>query len=71
VTGKGHAGFMQQNSGVPSAKCPDWSDALYRKFTPRQLPPPPSDTLDITLIPYFAWANRGPSLMEVWIPLAR
>jgi len=28
-------------------------------------------TLDITLIPYFTWANRGPSLMEVWIPLAR
>ena len=24
-----------------------------------------------TLIFYFAWANRGLSFMEVWIPLAR
>jgi hypothetical protein len=71
LTGKGHTDFTQQNSRVPPAKCPDWGDALYRKFAPRQLPPPPSDTLDITLIPYFAWANRGPSLMEVWIPLAK
>ena len=23
----------------------------------------------LTLIPYYAWANRGPSAMEVWIPL--
>ncbi len=25
----------------------------------------------VTAIPYFAWANRGPSEMEVWIPLSR
>lgn len=24
---------------------------------------------DLTLIPYYAWANRGPSHMEVWIPV--
>jgi len=24
---------------------------------------------NITLIPYFTWANNGPSFMEVWIPL--
>jgi uncharacterized protein len=23
---------------------------------------------DVTAIPYYAWANRGPSEMEVWIP---
>ena len=23
---------------------------------------------DLTLIPYYAWANRGPKEMEVWIP---
>ena len=71
LTSKGHTDFTQHNSGVPSAECPDWSDTLYRKFAPRQLPPPPRDTLDVTLIPYFAWADRGPSLMEVWIPLAK
>ena len=31
----------------------------------------PAARVDITLIPYFAWANRGPSFMEVWIPLVR
>lgn len=25
----------------------------------------------VTLIPYYHWANRGPSFMEVWIPLAK
>jgi hypothetical protein len=24
---------------------------------------------DLTLIPYYSWANRGPSHMEVWIPV--
>jgi len=71
LTGKGRTDFIQQNASVPSANIPGGNDALYRELTPRQLPPPASGTLDITLIPYFAWANRGPSLMEVWIPLAR
>lgn len=71
LTGKGRTDFIQQDSGAPSTRCPEWSGALYRRIVPRQLPPPRGDTLDITLIPYFAWANRGPSLMEVWIPLAR
>jgi DUF1680 family protein len=30
----------------------------------------PAHATDITLIPYFAWANRGPSDMSVWLPLA-
>jgi uncharacterized protein len=25
----------------------------------------------VTLIPYYAWGNRGPSTMRVWLPLAR
>jgi DUF1680 family protein len=25
--------------------------------------------VELTLIPYYAWANREPSAMEVWIPL--
>ena len=27
--------------------------------------------LDLTLIPYYTWANRGPAAMEVWIPWGR
>jgi DUF1680 family protein len=71
LTGKGRADFITQNAGVPVAKSPGWGDALYRPLTPRQLPPPARGTLDITLIPYFAWANRGLSFMEVWIPLVK
>jgi uncharacterized protein len=71
LTDKGRADFTQQNAGAPLASNPAWTDALYRRFGPREMKPPASGTVDITLIPYFAWANRGPSLMEVWIPLAR
>ncbi len=52
----------------------DWGRALYRRFRPRALKPvrqEQKDTVPITLIPYYAWANRGLSYMEVWIPLAR
>jgi uncharacterized protein len=30
----------------------------------------PGDPVRLTAIPYFAWANRGPDPMRVWIPLA-
>ena len=49
----------------------DWDGVLYRPLEPRKLKQPDSGTIPITLIPYFAWANRGVSYMEVWIPLAR
>ena len=29
-----------------------------------------TDACDVELIPYFEWANRGPSTMRVWLPLA-
>ncbi|GAB3562233.1 glycoside hydrolase family 127 protein [Amycolatopsis endophytica] len=32
-------------------------------------PEPPARPTDITLIPYYAWANRGPHPMRVWIPV--
>ena len=42
----------------------DWKGKLYREFQPRTATP-----VDVMLIPYFAWANRGPSEMAVWLPL--
>lgn len=27
--------------------------------------------VELTLIPYYAWANRGPDQMEVWVPVAK
>jgi DUF1680 family protein len=40
--------------------------SLYQTFPS---PPLPKRPIDLALIPYYAWANRGPSNMEVWIPL--
>jgi DUF1680 family protein len=43
-----------------------WSGELYRELapsTPRDVP--------VRLIPYYAWGNRGPSEMTVWMPLRR
>ena len=40
----------------------DWTDRLYRRWDPvteRQI--------RTTLIPYYAWANRGISQMTVWM----
>lgn len=35
----------------------------------RPLPAGDPETLPLTLIPYFAWDNRGPSAMSVWLPV--
>ncbi len=35
----------------------------------RPLSREPSRPIDLTLIPYYAWANRGPSTMSVWLPV--
>jgi DUF1680 family protein len=43
----------------------NWDNALYQKITPRE-----AKTIDIRLIPYYAWGNRGDSEMTVWMPLA-
>lgn len=48
-----------------------WEGVLYRKYIPKNLPKPENASLELTLIPYYAWANRGPAFMTVWIPMAR
>jgi DUF1680 family protein len=42
----------------------DWGQNLYREI---ELQEPKA--VDIRLIPYYAWGNRGKSEMTVWIPL--
>lgn len=44
----------------------DWSGELYR-----DLSTPESRSIRLRLIPYYAWGNRGPSEMTVWLPLGR
>jgi DUF1680 family protein len=29
---------------------------------------PDGEVVEVTAIPYFRWANRGPAPMRVWIP---
>jgi DUF1680 family protein len=46
-------------------RAPDWNGTLYRPLQRTQ-----PERRQITLIPYYAWANRGLSEMTVWLPLA-
>lgn len=43
-----------------------WQDTLYRTLTAESLP---QQAVKLTAVPYYAWANRGPGAMRVWIPL--
>jgi DUF1680 family protein len=43
-----------------------WGKQLYRELAPAAARP-----VDLRLVPYYAWANRGPSEMTVWMPLRR
>jgi uncharacterized protein len=45
---------------------PVWGGGLYREFKPAAPRP-----VEVKLIPYYAWANRGKSEMTVWMPLGR
>ena len=42
----------------------DWGNTLYRRLSPLK-----SKKIDIRLIPYYAWGNRGDAEMTVWLPL--
>jgi hypothetical protein len=43
----------------------DWGNTLYREIAPAR-----ARTIDIRLVPYYAWGNRGDAQMSVWLPLA-
>lgn len=45
---------------------PSWSDRLYRTARAKQ-PEGALETVRLRAIPYFAWANRHPGRMQVWI----
>ncbi|MBN1311481.1 MAG: glycoside hydrolase family 127 protein [Anaerolineae bacterium] len=42
-----------------------WEDMLYRTLSPAS---PSYQDLELTATPYYAWANRVPGTMRVWIP---
>ena len=45
---------------------PAWDGRLYRELQPGE-----AKMIDVRLIPYYAWGNRGRSEMTVWLPLGR
>jgi DUF1680 family protein len=47
---------------------PDTSTWPYRQAGANAELDQPADWIDIPLIPYHDWANRGPSTMRVWLP---
>lgn len=51
---------------VTVADAKPWADELYRPLVPAE-----AKTIEIKLIPHYAWANRGKSEMTVWMPLTR
>lgn len=43
----------------------EWENQLYREINDN------SGSIQIRLVPYYAWGNRGHSEMSVWVPLSR
>ena len=58
------------SKSAPVADSRSWDGVLYRPLAARPLPQPVSGTVQLDLIPYYAWANRGVAFMQVWTPLA-
>ena len=54
-----------RHPGLASAR-PFASGPLYAPASSR--PPEGGTPLTLTFIPYYAWANRDPQAMEVWVP---
>jgi hypothetical protein len=59
------------SKSAPAADSRSWDGVLYRPLAARPLPQPVTGTVQLDLIPYYAWANRGEAFMQVWTPLAR
>jgi DUF1680 family protein len=43
-----------------------WNNLLYKEVTSKK-----PDLIQIRLIPYYVWNNRGHSEMTVWLPVSR
>jgi uncharacterized protein len=73
LTRKGKDALQRANGeALRSSGGPEWKDGeLYRPMKPAVFELPEAGTVEVALIPYYAWANRGLAFMDVWIPLAR
>lgn len=74
LTETGKIEFIRGTLSLLGQTPPDnihWEGNLYHPFEGRALPVPKTETVQVSLIPYYAWANRGVSYMQVWTPMAR
>jgi DUF1680 family protein len=44
-----------------------WNDRLYRRVDPAAIECRPPRPVRVTAIPYYAWANREPGPMRIWL----
>lgn len=58
----GRAAFVLRGTGLHRGEA--MGGPLYRPLSREPFRP-----FELTLIPYFAWANRGQSAMSVWVPV--
>lgn len=58
------AGVTVLEGRAEAFRSDDWSGELYRELKPQE-----PQEIDIKLIPYYAWGNRGECDMTVWIPV--
>jgi len=54
-------GIVTLSASVYLAETQDWGDVLYRPFQAKMKP------ITVTAIPYYAWCNRQPGEMYVWL----
>lgn len=57
-------GVTRLDGGLVSRPSGDWNGMLYREYSQSA-----AQVIPATFIPYYAWANRGPAEMTVWLPL--
>ena len=56
-------GVVVIESEVSSRPSGNWANTLYRPARPGS-----DKKVNLRFIPYYAWSNRGPSEMTVWLP---
>ncbi len=61
----GNSHFMSLQGQATRLVNNNWGNTLYREINTSTAP------VQLKLIPYYAWANRGQTDMSVWLPLAR
>ena len=59
-------GVVALQGTAEARKSGDWSRSLYRELKESKATP-----VNIRLVPYYAWGNRGKGEMTVWMPRAR